>query len=72
MNTNQLKNKYEENGPMGLSYSEMNSLFDKTETLEIENELLKKKIIRLENEMKKIVESETIDVAKRTARIALS
>ena len=72
MNTNQLKNKYEKNGPMGLSYSEMNSLFDKTETLEIENELLKKKIIRLENEMKKIVESETIDVAKRTARIALS
>lgn len=72
MNTTHLKNKYEENGPMGLSYSEMNLLFEKTEDLEVENELLKKKIARMERELKFISEAETLDTAKRTARIALN
>lgn len=71
MNINVLINKYHEKGPMGLSYSEMNWLFENIETLEQEIEVLKIKIRMHEESLLSIKNSDTLDQAKRTARIAL-
>lgn len=71
MNVNLLMNKYDEKGPMGLSYSEMNWLFENTETLEQEIDTLKIKIRMYEESLLSIRNSDTLEQAKRTARIAL-
>lgn len=64
-------NKYDEKGPMGLSYSEMSWLFENTETLEQEIDILKIKIRMYEESLLSIKNSDTLEQAKRTARIAL-
>lgn len=71
MNINSLKTKYEEDGPMALSYQEMRTLFNEVEDLSLENELLLKKVERLEHALLQIVQTDTLSVAKRTARISL-
>lgn len=71
MNVNLLMNKYDEKGPMGLSYSEMNWLFENTENLEQQVELLKVKIKMYEESLLSVRNSDTLEQAKRTARIAL-
>lgn len=64
-------NKYDEKGPMGLSYSEMNWLFENSENLEQQVDLLKTKIKMYEESLLSVRNSDTLEQAKRTARIAL-
>lgn len=71
MNVNLLMNKYDEKGPMGLSYSEMNWLFENSENLEQQVDLLKTKIKMYEESLLSVRNSDTLEQAKRTARIAL-
>jgi len=71
MNLNTLLNKYNENGPLGLSYSEMNWLFESQEDLQLQIDLLQNKIRRYEETLVSVKNSDTLDHAKRMARIAL-
>jgi len=71
MNVNLLMNKYDEKGPLGLSYSEMNWLFENSENLEQQVDLLKTKIKMYEESLLSVRNSDTLEQAKRTARIAL-
>ena len=71
MNFYNLMNKYNENGPMGLSYSEINWLFENTENLETKVELLTAKIRRYEETLISVANSDTLNHAKRMAKIAL-
>jgi hypothetical protein len=66
-NIKTIKDRYEEKGQIGLSYSDMNILFN------LENEVaeLKLKLKFYEKGLKQVAESDTLESAKRIARITL-
>lgn len=63
----QMKDRYEEKGFTGLEYSDMDTLFD----LEARIIELESRIKIYEQSLKQIAESDTLEFAKRTARITL-
>ena len=66
-NLTEMKNRYEDKGFSGLEYSDMDVLFS------LENRLIdaESKLRIYEESFKKIIESETLSVAQRIARITL-
>ena len=66
-NLTEMKNRYEDKGFSGLEYSDMDVLFS------LENRLIdaESKLRIYEESFKKIIESETLSVAQRVARITL-
>jgi hypothetical protein len=64
-------NKYNENGPMGLSYSEMNWLFETSETLLSEIEFLKKRNRSYQEALLSVNNSDTLEQAKRVVKIVM-
>lgn len=71
MNIVELINKYEDQGPLGLSYKEMNWLFENTESLQLEVELMHAKLRRYQETLLSISNSDTLNHAKRMAKVAL-
>lgn len=63
----QMKERYEDKGFTGLEYSDMDVLF----SLEVRLIELESRMKMYEQSLKQIAESDTLEAAKRTARITL-